>query len=86
MMARYLSAWRETGSACGSTPATESSSAIAPWSTRSERSTSTVKSTCPGVSMMLIRWPFHSAVVAAEVIVMPRSCSWAIQSMTAAPS
>ncbi len=29
---------------------------------------------------------FHEAVVAAEVIVMPRSCSWAIQSITAAPS
>ena len=36
--------------------------------------------------MMLIRWSRHSQVVAAEVIVMPRSCSWAIQSMTAAPS
>ena len=83
---RYLSAWRHTVSDCGSTPATESNSAIAPSSTRSERSTSTVKSTCPGVSMMLIRWPFHSAVVAAEVIVIPRSCSCAIQSMTAAPS
>ena len=83
---RYLSAWRQTVSDCGSTPATESNSAIAPSSTRSERSTSTVKSTWPGVSMMLIRWPFHSAVVAAEVIVMPRSCSWAIQSIVAAPS
>ena len=52
----YLSAWRQTVSDCGSTPATESNSAIAPSSTRSERSTSTVKSTWPGVSMMLIRW------------------------------
>ena len=81
-----MSAWRHTVSDCGSTPATESNSAIAPSSTRSDRSTSTVKSTWPGVSMMLIRWPFHSAVVAAEVIVIPRSCSCAIQSMTAAPS
>ena len=48
-----------TVSDCGSTPATESNSAIAPSSTRSERSTSTVKSTWPGVSMMLIQWPFH---------------------------
>ena len=31
------------------------STAIAPSSTRSERSTSTVKSTCPGVSMILMR-------------------------------
>ena len=82
----YLSAWRHTVSDCGSTPATESNTATAPSSTRSERSTSTVKSTWPGVSMMLIRWPSHSQVVAAEVIVMPRSCSCSIQSMVAAPS
>ena len=51
----YLSAWRQTVSDCGSTPATESKTAMAPSSTRSERSTSTVKSTWPGVSMMLMR-------------------------------
>ena len=62
------------------------SSAIEPSSTRSERSTSTVKSTWPGVSMMLIRWSSQNAVVAAEVMVMPRSCSCSIQSMVAAPS
>ena len=56
---RYLSAWRHTVSDCGSTPATESNTAIAPSSTRSERSTSIVKSTWPGVSMMLIRWSFQ---------------------------
>ena len=82
----YLSAWRQTVSDCGSTPATASKTAIAPSRTRRLRSTSTVKSTWPGVSMMLIRWPFHSQAVAAEVIVMPRSCSCSIQSMTAAPS
>ena len=82
----YLSACRHTVSDWGSTPATESNTATAPSSTRSERSTSTVKSTWPGVSMMLIRWPFHSQVVAAEVMVMPRSCSCAIQSIVAAPS
>ena len=52
----YRSAWRHTVSVCGSTPATESSSVTAPSSTRSERSTSTVKSTWPGVSMMLMRY------------------------------
>ena len=83
---RYLSAWRQTVSDCGSTPATESNTATAPSSTRSERSTSTVKSTWPGVSMMLTRWSCQYAVVAADVIVMPRSCSCSIQSMTAAPS
>ena len=65
----------------------------APSSTRIERSTSIVKSTWPGVSMMLMRcsgklssMPFQKQVVAAEVIVMPRSCSCSIQSIVAAPS
>jgi hypothetical protein len=73
-------------------------SAIAPSSTASERSTSMVKSTWPGVSMMLKRCFGVSAsvpvfevrsqkvVVAADVIVMPRSCSCSIQSIVAAPS
>ena len=39
-----------------------------------------------GVSMMLMRWSFQNAVVAADVMVMPRSCSWTMWSMTAAPS
>ena len=51
----YLSAWRQTVSDWGSTPATASKTATAPSRTRRLRSTSTVKSTCPGVSMMLIR-------------------------------
>ena len=82
----YLLAWRQTVSVCGSTPATPSKTATAPSSTRSDRSTSTVKSTWPGVSMMLMRWSCQKHVVAADVIVMPRSCSWTIQSMVAAPS
>ena len=82
----YLSAWRQTVSDCGSTPATESNTAMAPSRTRSERSTSTVKSTWPGVSMMLIRCSSQVQVVAADVIVMPRSCSCSIQSIVAAPS
>ena len=36
--------------------------------------------------MMLRRFSFQKAVVAADVMVMPRSCSWSIQSMVAAPS
>ena len=82
----YLSICFHTVSDCGSTPPTEQNSATAPSSTRSERSTSTVKSTWPGVSMMLMRWPSHSAVVAAEVMVMPRSFSCSIQSIVAPPS
>ena len=65
----------------------------APSSTRMLRSTSIVKSTWPGVSMMLMRCsgkersiPFQNVVVAADVIVMPRSCSCSIQSIVAAPS
>ena len=53
---------------------------------RSVGRTSRVKSTWPGVSMMLMRWSFQVHVVAAEVMVIPLSCSWAIQSMVAAPS
>ena len=71
----YLSPCRQTVSVCGCTPDTESNSATAPSSTRSERSTSAVKSTWPGVSIMLMRMFFQVQVVAAEVIVMPRSCS-----------
>ena len=82
----YLSAWRHTVSDCGCTPATASNTATAPSSTRSERSTSAVKSTWPGVSMMLMRWSRQKQVVAAEVMVIPRSCSCSIQSMTAVPS
>ncbi len=40
----------------------------------------------PGVSMMLMVWPSQLVVVAADVMVMPRSCSCSIQSMVAAPS
>jgi hypothetical protein len=60
--------------------------ATAPSSTRSERSTSTVKSTWPGVSMMLIRQSRQKQVVAADVMVIPRSCSCTIQSIVAVPS
>ena len=93
----YRSAWRHTVSVCGSTPAFASRTATAPSRTASDLSTSIVKSTCPGVSMMFIRCLGVSAVdpssvrsqnvvVAAEVIVIPRSCSCSIQSIVAAPS
>ena len=82
----YLSAWRQTVSDWGSTPSLPSKTATAPSRTRRTRSTSTVKSTWPGVSMMLIWWFFQKVVVAADVMVMPRSCSCSIQSIVAAPS
>src|SRR5512145_1197316 len=59
---------------------------MAPSSTRRERSTSTVKSTWPGVSMRCTSCPCHSKLVTADVMVMPRSRSSSIQSMTASPS
>jgi len=83
---RNLSAWRQTVSDWGSTPETPSNTTTAPSRTRRLRSTSMVKSTCPGVS---IRWmsKFRQAkLVAAAVMVMPRSRSCGIQSMVASPS
>ena len=86
----YLSACLHTVSDCGSTPPTAQKSATAPSNTLSERSTSTVKSTWPGVSMMFILYSFplysQKVVVAAEVMVIPLSCSCSIQSIVAAPS
>src|SRR5690606_14060323 len=89
----YLLAWRQTVSDCGSTPEDAQNTTTAPSSTRSERSTSMVKSTCPGVSMMFTRcsgnclsMPDQKVVTAAEVIVIPRSCSCSIQSVVEAPS
>jgi len=89
----YLLACRHTVSVCGCTPEEPQSTTTAPSRTLSERSTSMVKSTWPGVSMMLTRcssncccMPCQKQVVAAEVMVMPRSCSCSIQSMVAAPS
>ena len=88
-----LLAWRQTVSDCGWTPPTAQYTITAPSRTRIERSTSMVKSTCPGVSMMLMRCsgrlmsiPFQKQVTAEEVMVMPRSCSCSIQSVVAAPS
>ena len=82
----YLSACLHTVSDWGSTPATPSNTATAPSKTFNDLSTSIVKSTWPGVSMMLILWSFQKQVVAAEVMVIPLSCSCSIQSIVAAPS
>jgi len=50
----YFDACRHTVSDCGSTPPTAQNTPMAPSSTRRERSTSAVKSTWPGVSIILI--------------------------------
>jgi len=54
---------------------TPQNTATAPSSTRSDRSTSMVKSTCPGVSIRWTSAPSHEKCVAAAVIVIPRSLS-----------
>ena len=83
---RYRTAWRQTTSVCGSTPPTAHRTTTAPSKTRRDRSTSAVKSTCPGVSTMLIWWSRQWQVMAAEVIVIPLSRSCSIQSIVALPS
>ncbi|OQC53664.1 MAG: hypothetical protein BWX54_02371 [Verrucomicrobia bacterium ADurb.Bin018] len=50
----YFSDCSQTFSVWGCTPPTAQNSATAPSSTRSDRSTSTVKSTWPGVSISVI--------------------------------
>ena len=82
----YFVACLQTVSVCGSTPFWPSNTATAPSKTRNERSTSTVKSTCPGVSIRFNSWSFQRAYVAADVIVIPRSFSWTIQSIVDSPS
>ena len=82
----YLSACLQTVSDCGCTPSTAENTATAPSSTLNDLSTSTVKSTCPGVSIMLTLCSRQKHVVAADVIVIPLSCSCSIQSIVAWPS
>ena len=77
---------RQTVSDCAWTPATPFTTSTAPSSTRMQRSTSTVKSTWPGVSIRLIVWSRQGMLVAAALIVIPRRRSSSIQSMTALPS
>src|SRR3990167_11190391 len=94
----YLSACLQTVSDCGSTPETPTKTTTPPSKTRRDLSTSTVKSTCPGVSIIFMRCSrflealapsydgVQKQVVAADVIVIPRSRSCSIQSITASPS
>ena len=89
----YLLACLQTVSDCGWTPEDPQKTTTAPSRTLNDLSTSIVKSTCPGVSIIFTLcssncWsiPFQKHVVAADVIVIPRSCSCSIQSITAAPS
>ena len=89
----YLLACLHTVSDWGSTPEVPQKTTTAPSNTLKDLSTSIVKSTWPGVSIIFILcWgyccsiPLQKQVVAADVIVIPLSCSCSIQSITAAPS
>ena len=83
----YLLACRHTVSVCGSTPATASKTATAPSSTRRRALHLDGEVDVAGrVDDVDPACRCHLQVVAAEVMVMPRSCSWTIQSMVAAPS
>ena len=74
-IARYALA-----SVCASIPCAASTTRSAPSHAWSERDTSYVKSTCPGVSMRLSSCPFHETRTACALIVMPRSRSRSIES------
>ena len=70
---------------CGCTPSTAETTSTAPSSTPSDRSTSAMKSGCPGVSM---RFAVTSPIVndtTAALIVMPRCCSSASESVCVVP-
>src|SRR5262249_2084911 len=67
-----------------STPCAASTTSSAPSHACSERETSYVKSTCPGVSMRFSSWPFQLTRTACALIVIPRSRSSSIESSTCA--
>ncbi len=74
-----------TVSVCGIAPSTASTTTTAPSTARIALVTSPPKSTCPGVSMRLIKYssPSNSCTIDtfAASIVIPRSCSSASESM-----
>ncbi len=74
-IARYAFA-----SVCASIPCAASTTSSAPSHAWSERETSYVKSTCPGVSIRFSSWPFHATRTACALIVIPRSRSSSIES------
>ena len=81
-----LLAWYQTVSDWTSTPPTAQKTPTAPSRTRRERSTSAVKSTWPGVSMMVMRVSPQSMVTAALLMVMPFCRSSGSKSVVVLPS
>ena len=82
----YLLDWNHTVSLWTSTPPTAQNTPMAPSRTRSDRSTSAVKSTWPGVSMMLMVVSPQSIDTAALLIVMPLARSSGSKSVVVSPS
>ncbi len=77
-----FSALPTTNLVCGIGPSAASTSTIAPSTIDRMRSTSPPKSAWPGVSTMLTRTPFHTTEVALARMVMPRSRSRSLESIT----
>ncbi len=75
-------ALRKTKRVCGSGPSAASTSSITPSTIFSTRSTSPPKSAWPGVSTMLIFTSPKRTEVFFAMIVMPRSRSRSIESIT----
>ena len=76
------SAFRVTNRVCGIGPSAASTRISTPSTIRRMRSTSPPKSACPGVSTMLILTPFQRTAVFLARMVMPRSRSSGLESMT----
>ena len=77
-----FSALPTTNLVCGIGPSAASTSTIAPSTIDRMRSTSPPKSAWPGVSTMLTRMSFHTTEVALARMVMPRSRSRSLESIT----
>ncbi len=87
MISRLLSIARcALATVCASTPCAASTTSSAPSQAASERETSYVKSTCPGVSMRfrwyVSPWWSQSTRTACALIVIPRSRSMSMESST----
>ncbi len=77
-----FSALPTTNLVCGMGPSAASTSTIAPSTIDRMRSTSPPKSAWPGVSTMLMRMSFQTTEVALARMVMPRSRSRSLESIT----
>src|SRR5690606_1915238 len=71
---------------CGIGPSMASTSSSTESTIDSTRSTSPPKSACPGVSTMLMRLPCQVMAVFLARMVMPRSFSWSLLSITRSAS